>query len=154
MVQKKNKNYNITKSKLENFLMLDGKKSISEKLLLNSIILIQKEHTKNYKSIVFSSLLNNMPVLHLKTLRKKKKKMIFNHIPYFLEDSTVRIRISIKSLVESTKTRTSYKKLFEALKTTFIDLAVFKNTKDLNHLKKEIHEVAYIKKNFSHYRWF
>ena len=85
MVQKKN-NYNI-KIKLENYLMVDGKKYVSENLLFRSISLLQQEHVKEFKAVLFCSFSNNLPILHIRTLMKKKKKKNFQLYTVFLRTS-------------------------------------------------------------------
>lgn len=150
---KKNKtNYKI-KNKLENYLMTDGKKNISENLLFRCILLIQQEHPKEFKSILFFSFSNNLPVLHIRTLIKKKKKKFFNYIPYFLEDHSLKILMSIKLLIKTVKSSSNKKKTFKSLKKIFVSLAS-KNLNDFKNFKEEIHEMVYIKKKYSHYRWF
>ena len=71
---KKNNKKVFLKTIFENNIMINGLKSKSENILFNSFKLLQKTSLKNYKLINILFLINNMPLLYLKKLKKKKKK--------------------------------------------------------------------------------
>jgi len=61
--------------------------------------------------------------------------------------------MSIKLLIKTVKSLQKKNHTFKSLKKIFISLAS-KDFSDFKNFKEEIHEMAYIKKNYSHYRWF
>ena len=61
--------------------------------------------------------------------------------------------MSIKLLIKTVKSSSNKKKTLKSLKKIFVSLAS-KNLNDFKNFKEEIHEMVYIKKKYSHYRWF
>lgn len=132
--------------------MIKGKKSLSEKIFLNNIIQIQKSCFKNYTLIILNSVLNNMPLLYVRLLKKKKrKKKDIKHIPYVLATFDKKKNFSIKLLIHRLKKKKK-KSILKDLKTILLNLS--ENLNNVNYTKKEIHEFIFFKKSFSHYRWF
>ena len=67
-------------NKLTNYIMQDGEKQISEKLLLKSYKLVQKaQKKKNFKEIFKLALVNSSPFFYIKQIQRKKKKHLNFH---------------------------------------------------------------------------
>lgn len=128
-----------------NLLMLNGNKNTSEKLLIKSFKLLQKNTKKDFKLILKSSIKNLSPTVS--TLRVKKRKLVTT-VPFFLTKQK-RLIYAIKAIL-STSAKSSNKQflLYQEL------LQASKNKGNLKSKIKELQSTAFINKNFSNYRWF
>lgn len=65
-----------TKTFLLTRLMLNGQKETSEKLFLKTLKSIFKIHNKKHcKNLIRIAILNSSPVIYLKKIKRKKKKV-------------------------------------------------------------------------------
>ena len=66
------------KDKLVNFLMINGNKKTSEKLLIKSFKKLQKDSQKQSSKLVQLALINSTPILklHVHKIKKKGKKKL------------------------------------------------------------------------------
>ena len=129
--------------------MLNGKKITSEKILLKSLKKIQKSNKKkNFKDIIRIGLINNSPIVYIKSIKRKRKQTI--EFPFLLKNS-LRISYGIKFIIKNSKQKSSmpfYFNLHNNLNNSskFIGLGVEK--------ANNLHKSAVLKKKFSNYRWF
>lgn len=152
MVLKNLKKTTFLKNSFENNIMINGLKTLAEKQFLKSMLLLQKSSLKNYKLILLLAIINNMPILYLKKLKKKKKQTIITYIPYTLATQRIRNNFTIKLIIK--KLRKNNNDEFFKLKLKNIILKSSKDNVEIIDSKRKLHELVYIKKTFSHFRWF
>lgn len=136
-------------NKLTNYIMQDGKKQTSEKLLLKSYKLIQKvQKKKNFKEIFKLALVNSSPFFYIKQIQRKKKRAL--EFPFLLKNS-LKLHYGIKSIIYHTNLKTSfsfYKKC---------SLEIINSSKLISEgvkKKKETYKTAFLTKRYANYRWF
>ena len=134
------------KLKFLNFMIFNGKKYTSEKLLLDSLKSIQKKKKKNSKSIIKLSI--KSVNLILSTIQIKRRKLITS-VPFFLTKSK-RLSSSIKLIVKDSLS--SKKNLSVGLPDNILKLS--ENKGDTKSKSISIHASAFTNKNLSNYRWF
>lgn len=96
-------------TKIVNTLMLSGKKSTGEKILLKFSKKLQKSNNKHFKKLVQIAIINSTSTFKLnEQIVKKGKRKAVRHIPSFITTDSLRIMISLKLLKRSaTKTKNS-----------------------------------------------
>ena len=132
--------------KFINCLMVDGKKVVAEKILLDSLILIKMENKNPFK--IFNLALNNIkPIIEIRSVRRRRvkfkvpmpatpKKQIFLAIKWILlsakkkKDASMKVKLKNELILASNKQGESFK------------------------LKIELHKLAFANRIFAHYRWF
>jgi small subunit ribosomal protein S7 len=135
--------------KFINYLMLKGKKSISESILFNIFRLLQKISIKNIIYLIKFSLINSSVIISTYKIKNKKKRII-REIPFILS-SKKRIFNSIKLNINFIRSESknnfliSYKN--EILK-------ILKKNSTFLTKKDEIHSSALKNKAYAHFRWF
>lgn len=134
------------KLKFLNFMIVNGKKSTSEKLLLDSLKIIQKKKKKNSKSILKLSL-KSVNII-LSTIQIKRRKLVTS-VPFFLTKSK-RLSNSIKLIVKDSLS--PKKNLSLGLQDNVLKLS--ENKGDTKSKSTSIHSSAFANKNLSNYRWF
>ena len=152
---KKNNKKVFLKTIFENNIMIHGLKSKSENILFNSFKLLQKTSLKNYKLINILFLINNMPLLYLKKLKKKKKKKkkkIINYIPYVFATSKIRNNFTLRLVIKKIRKNSVNTSFILNLEKTILNGS--KLDIDTIESKKKLHEFIYLKRTFSHFRWF
>lgn len=135
------------KEKLQNHMMVCGKKFLCEKILLQSLKVLQKTTKKNHKILLMASLINSTPVICMKTAEKKKGKTM-KEFPYVLNRRN-RITVSIKSVLQLINNKRKFVLEFskEILTNSQNESAVLK-------VKESRQNEALIKKKFTFFRWF
>lgn len=146
-----NKNNKI-ENKITNNLITNGKKSKSEKILLNSIKELQKFSYKQTKKLIQSALILSSPIFKFHTIKNKKnkKKVIDKIIPTFISKQHKRISISIKFILTNKQKEKNvfYKKFKEEILTTY------QNKSNTIVSKKIIQNQAILNKNLlKYYKW-
>lgn len=137
------------KNKIYNYMMVDGKKTMSEKKILKSSKILQKNTIKNHKNIIKLAIMNAAPTIQMKQIKKKKRKTV-KEFPFVLNKKN-RITLSIKSILNSLRKNTGTK--IDALLP--FELLSTANTKnDILKIKKDNHKLALIKKKYIFFRWF
>ena len=149
---KKNNKKVFLKTIFENNIMIHGLKSKSENILFNSFKLLQKTSLKNYKLINILFLINNMPLLYLKKLKKKKKKKKKNYIPYVFATSKIRNNFTLRLVIKKIRKNSVNTSFILNLEKTILNGS--KLDIDTIESKKKLHEFIYLKRTFSHFRWF
>ncbi len=96
---KSNKNikiYNL-KTKIINVLMVSGKKSTGEKILLKSAKKLQKLSTKHFKTLIQMAIINSTSTFKLnEQIMKKGKRKTVRSVPSFVATDQYRIMLSLK----------------------------------------------------------
>lgn len=139
------------KNKIINHLISDGKKNISEKLLLKAIKELQKTSLKQSEKLINLAIILSIPVFKVHKMVKKTKKKKIREIPVIISSKKARISSSIKFILNALKEK--------SLKHFYIKFyqEIVSNTKNeslaiLN--KNKIQKSALLKKHFFYYyRW-
>jgi ribosomal protein S7 len=127
--------------KMYNHLMISGKKFTCEKMIKLNIKMFQKINKKNHKEIFKLAIMNSIPTIQLRIVKKRKRKS-HKEFPYVLRKKN-RISLGIKSIIN-----TSNQNLHE-------EILLFANNKSEILKKKETKlELAVAKKKFAFFRWF
>ena len=152
MIQNK-KNIEI-KNKFINHLLIKGKKSKSEKIMLKSFKALQTRSKKSSKKLVQLALISNTPVFKINTItqrKKKKKKQKTKIIPAFIHKKSSRISFAIKFIITITKKNQNsdfFKKLSEEI------ILSSQNRSNAIEKKKETQKQVFLSHNlFKYYRW-
>ena len=128
--------------------MLNGKISTSEKILLKSIKSMQKVLIKNHKKLIKIALINLVSLVKVKQLKQRRSQS--KEFP-FIVNKKVRVPMVLKSMFKSFERKTDIrieKQLVHEL------LQASKNIGSNINKRKNIYEYSFIKKKYSHYRWF
>jgi small subunit ribosomal protein S7 len=132
--------------KFINCLMLDGKKTVAEKILLDSLILIKMDNKNPFK--VFNLAINNVkPLIEIRSVRRRRAKF---RVPMPTTHKK-RSFLAIRWILFSAKIRKDASMKIK-LKNELI-LASNKQGKSFD-LKIELHKLAFENRFFAHYRWF
>lgn len=135
--------------KVYNYFMVNGKKSLCEKLFLESFKLVQKNITKNHKDITKLAIINVTPSIKIKQIKKKKRKTM-KELPFILNQKN-RIALAIKSIVILLKKPSSLKSQNKFSTELFLSA---QNQSELLKIKKDNHKDTFMKKKYIHFRWF
>ena len=130
--------------------MKNGVKSVSEKLTLKTVKLIQKRLlNKKLEDIVKLVIINNSPHVFLKNVKRRKREPL--KIPFLL-NHVKRISYATKLVINECLSSKSVSRFSEKMYLEFLNSAKFES----NNLKKteELLKSAFINKKFSNYRWF
>jgi len=133
---------------LKKILLKKGYKCKSEILLQNSIKLVQKSYFKNHVDLFKSSLVNIMPVVFIKRLKKKQKYI--TEFPFVL-NRVKRLSIAMMFMYSSSKQNSEEKFRVKFAKELIVNAKGHNN--DIVD-KNLIHEQAFSLKKYANYRWF
>ncbi len=133
-------------TKLINNIMLDGKKSIAQKILYDAFEIIQKETEQNPKDIFDKALKNIMPSLELKVRRIGGSNY---QIPVEVNEQRKHI-LALRWLVNYARLRNE-KTMTERLAKEIIDAS--NNVGQSVKKRENTHKMAEANKAFAHYRW-
>ena len=87
------------KTKIVNVIILSGKKTTAEKVLLNFAKKLQKSSNKHFKKLVQLAIINSTSVFKLnEQIVKKGKRKVIKNSPSFIMATALRIIISLKSI--------------------------------------------------------
>lgn len=151
-IQKNNQNHQDFLStplgkKFVNRLMIGGKKSIAEKILLQSLVLIQSGSNKNPIKVLMLAIFNVKPVVEIRSIRMRGANY---QVPIPLQENR-RISLAIKWIIESAN-----KKKGNPMNIKLKDEIILASKKQGESVKKKIsiHRLANANRAFVHYRWF
>lgn len=144
MVQKKY--HSMFKKNLYNTIMKNGKKHISEKIILKVLKSLHKT-PKNCQNVFKVSVLNSSPVVFLKQIKRKRKQI--KEFPFILKPN-LRSSYGLKNLIKVC--RQEKKKFYLNLHKEILNSS--KKLGKSFEFKNEVHQNAFLKKKFSNYRWF
>ncbi len=133
-------------TKFINNLMLDGKKSLAEKIFYNSMDLIQSKENEDPLNLFKKAVENAKPILEVKSRRVGGATY---QVPVEVRADRKQA-LSIRWLLSSARARTE-RTMEERLANELIDAA---NKRGAAIKKKEdVHRMAEANKAFAHYRW-
>lgn len=136
------------KDKIFNLLVINGKKENSEKILLKSLKLIQKQNFKNHKDIIKYSFVNTSTLVYIKQIKRKKKKI--KELPFILNKKD-RISSSIKLIIKNSLKQLNvnfFKKFSQEI------ILSSKNQSYSIKDKNNIYDKAFLQKKYANFRWF
>jgi ribosomal protein S7 len=144
-MKKLNNNTSLLKYKLYNYLLLKGNKNKCEKIVLKSSKLIQKFSNKNHKDLIKIAIINNSPVMQIKQIKRKRKKL--KEFPLILSKK-IRIFLAIKLILKISNKTTRFSNI---LKKEILLSAAYQS----NNVKTTTttQEQALKLKKYAHYRW-
>ena len=133
--------------KLVNCLMIGGKKSKAERILLESLVLIKLAKNKNPISLLFLSLKNVKPVVEIRSIRVRGSNY---QVPVPLTENRKTL-LAIKWIILNSR-----KKKATTMKNKFKDELILSSYKQGGSVKKKLatHRLAIANRAFAHYRWF
>ena len=141
----------IIKNKITNHLILNGKKEISEIILLKTCKELQKTVIKPSKQLIHLAVIFSMPVFRVYQVTKKAKKKKIKQIPIIISDKKARVSLSIKFILTHLKNKNLkyfYVKFYQEI------ILNAKMESSSVQIKKKIQNEALLKKHFFHYyRW-
>lgn len=144
---------NISKKKLFNHLLRNGKKEIIEKAITKSFKQIQKSQKKNDKNLIKLAILNTIPTFKVIELKnKKRKKKLTRDIPAFLSTKNSRISWGVKYLVKDLES-TPQTNLFMKLQNEFVLTAKCENKRIKTLTEQYQMRALKEKKYFKYFRW-
>ena len=136
-------------NKLTNYIMRNGNKQTSEKLLLKSNKLIQKVHKKKiFKEIFKLAIVNSSPFFYMKQIQRKKKKAL--EFPFLL-NNCLKLHYGIKTIIAYANIKSSFS-FYKNYSLEIINSA--KLISEGVKKKKEKYKTAFYTKRYANYRWF
>jgi small subunit ribosomal protein S7 len=103
-------------TKIVNTLMLSGKKSTGEKILLKFSKKLQKLNNKHFRKLVQLAIINSTSTFKLnEQIVKKGKRKAVRHIPSFITTDSLRIMISLKLIKRSATKNKNSSQFYESL---------------------------------------
>jgi len=140
------------KNKIANHLTKNGKKSVSETILLKSIKEIQKVSSKQTSELIKLAILFATPIFKLHTTSNKKRKKKTNiqdtRIPTLIQSENARTSLAIKFLVEGAS-RSKKRGLSQKLTQELINGA--SQSSNAVEFKRETQKGALTQKHFLKY---
>ena len=135
-----------TVAKFVNVIMLNGKKSIAEKILYGALDVIKDKGTEEPLQIFYQALENIRPVIEVKSRRVGGATY---QVPVEVKENR-RIALSMRWMIQNAKSR-SGKSMAEKLTGEILD--AFNNSGGAVKKKEAVHRMAEANKAFAHYRW-
>jgi len=138
------------KHKIQNHIMMSGKKKTAEKLILKSLKLLQKTIPKNVRTVLKYSVTNSSPTIYIKSIERNRR----NNLEFpFLLNKNKRLFYGIKSIVFFSNKKLKYSEtFFESFNSEILNSS--KKVGRSAQKKLDTHKEAFLKKKFSNYRWF
>jgi small subunit ribosomal protein S7 len=133
-------------TKLVNNIMLDGKKTVAQKIVYNAFDIISKSENKKPLEIFEQALANVMPVLEVKARRVGGATY---QVPIEIRAERKQT-LGLRWLVNYSRNRHE-KTMAEKLAAEIID--AINNTGGAFKKKEEMHRMAEANKAFAHYKW-
>lgn len=137
---------NVMISRIMNKIMLDGKKSLAEKIVYDALGSIKEQTGENPEEVLKKALENIMPVLEVKSRRVGGSNY---QVPIEVNDHRKK-SLGIRWLVEAAKKR-GERTMVERFTNEVLDAA--NNTGGAVKKKEEVHRMAEANRAFAHYRW-
>lgn len=137
---------NTTINKTINLIMVDGKKSKAESIIINVLTLLEQKYKSNPENIFENAINLIKPILEI---RNKKVGGSMFKIPVTIHPQR-QMTLAIKGLIDVAKTRgekTFSLKIFNEI------LNVLKQQSVLIKKRDEAHKTANANRAFIHYRW-
>lgn len=132
-----------------NYLMLEGKKNVSEKIIFDIFKLFLNLTLKNVRYIFKFSFINSSTILSTYKI-KNRKKFIIREIPFVLSPKK-RISSAIKFNINFIKLKLKNSFLINFKNEIF---KILNKNSDILLKKDEIHLSGLKNKAYAHFRWF
>jgi small subunit ribosomal protein S7 len=133
-------------SKFVNIMMLEGKKSISEKIFYEAMDLIDKKLKKDPMEVFKKAMENVAPILEV---RSRRVGGATYQVPVEVREKR-RISLAIRWIVANSRKR-SEPTMAERLAGEFMD--AFKGEGSSVKKREDTHKMAEANKAFAHFRW-
>jgi small subunit ribosomal protein S7 len=144
---------NSLKNKVLNTLMLSGKKTTCEKVVLKSLKLLQKTTIKNCRSVIQLAVINSTPTFKVNEQAVKKgKRKSTKDVPSFILSDYLRIMMSLKFLKEVASKNRGSVDFYQSLAKEVLSSSLHKSQSvdKKNDLQKQ---VLLNKRYLSNFRW-
>ena len=104
------------KTKIINVLMVSGRKSTGEKILLKSVKKLQKLSTKHFKTLVQMAIINSTSTFKLnEQIIKKGKRKTVRSVPSFVVTDQFRTMLSLKLIKNAALKSKGSNEFYESL---------------------------------------
>ncbi len=133
-------------NRLINKIMLDGKKSLAEKILYNAMDIINEKTGEDPIVVVKEAIKNITPVLEVKSRRVGGSNY---QVPVEVDDNRKR-SLALRWLTQAARKRNE-RSMTERFANELID--AYNNTGGAVSKKEEVHRMAEANRAFAHYRW-
>ncbi len=136
----------ITVTRLINYIMLDGKRGIAQKIVYDAFDIIKQKTDRDALEVFREALDNIMPVLEVKARRVGGATY---QVPMEVRQDR-RLALGLRWLVNFTRNR-GEKTMKEKLAAEILDAV--NNTGASIKKKEDVHKMAEANRAFAHYRW-
>jgi small subunit ribosomal protein S7 len=137
---------NVLVAKFINNIMIQGKKSVAERILYNALEIIQERSKEDPLKVFEKSVNNTKPIIEVKSRRVGGATY---QVPTEVRQER-RTALAIRWLISYAKDR-SEKSMEEKLAAELLDAA--NNRGGAIKKKEDVHKMAEANKAFAHYRW-
>jgi ribosomal protein S7 len=141
------------KNKVLNTLMLSGKKTTCEKVVLKSVKRLQKSTMKKSRNLIQLAVINSTPTFKLNEQAVKKgKRKATKDVPSFILSDSLRIMMSLKFLKEVASKNRGSVDFYQSLAKEVLSSSFYKSQSvdKKNELQKQ---VLVNKRYLSKFRW-
>ncbi len=126
--------------------MLDGKKSLAEKVVYEALDIVSEETGEEPLDVVKEALDNIMPVLEVRSRRVGGSNY---QVPVEVDENR-KLSLGLRWFVQSTRKR-GERTIVERVAGELMD--AYNNTGGAVRKKEEVHRMAEANRAFAHYRW-
>lgn len=133
-------------NRIINKLMLDGKKSMAEKMMYSAMNELKEKTGEEPVVVVKEALENIKPVLEVKSRRVGGSNY---QVPVEVNEER-KLSLGLRWLIEATRNRNE-RSMQNRLVSELLD--AYKNTGGAVRKKEEVHRMAEANRAFAHYRW-
>ena len=137
---------NIAVSKLTNMIMVDGKKSVAEKIVYQALELLSKKNDGDALSLMDKALQNVSPSVEVKSRRVGGSNY---QVPVEVNPKRKQ-SLAMRWIIEAA-TKRSEKSMKDKLAYELIDAS--ENKGSAVKKREDVHKMAEANKAFAHYRW-
>ena len=137
---------NVLVAKFINNIMIQGKKSVAERILYNALEIIQERSKEDPLKVFEKSVNNTKPIIEVKSRRVGGATY---QVPTEVRQER-RTALAIRWLISYAKDRTE-KSMKEKLAAELLDAA--NNRGGAIKKREDVHKMAEANKAFAHYRW-
>ncbi len=133
-------------NRIINKVMLDGKKSLAEKIVYQALEIAEEETGEPAIEVVRQALDNVMPVLEVRTRRVGGSNY---QVPVEVDEDR-KVSLGLRWFVEACRKR-GERTMIERVANELID--AYNNSGGAVAKKEEVHRMAEANRAFAHYRW-
>ena len=137
---------NVIINRIINKIMLDGKKSLAEKVVYEALDIVSEETGEEPLEVVKEALDNIMPVLEVRSRRVGGSNY---QVPVEVDENR-KLSLGLRWFVQSTRKR-GERTIVERVAGELMD--AYNNTGGAVRKKEEVHRMAEANRAFAHYRW-